>query len=163
MIKFCFSELPTRLQEKIYIEPNSGCWFWLGALHKDGYAHIHSGKNRKALGHRLIYKFFGGPLAQDLEADHLCKTRCCVNPMHLEFVPHKTNILRGESPSAKHARKTSCAHGHPLAGENLMIGSRGQRICRICHLASARKHQAKRRELGLKRGDRVLWRKRSIS
>ena len=110
---------------------DDGCWKWTGHHDRDGYARCYW--NGRALAHRAVYEILKGPIPQGLEIDHLCRNRGCVNPAHMEPVTHAENTLRGFSPQALNARKTECAHGHPLSGENLHIRPRdGGRICRAC-------------------------------
>ena len=53
---------------------------------------------------------FKGTIPQGLVIDHLCRNKSCVNPAHLEAVTNTENVLRGEAPSAKAARKTHCQY-----------------------------------------------------
>jgi len=101
----------------------SGCWLWLGATCQ-GYGIVSKceatgGKRKYA--HRLSYEQFVGPIPEGLELDHKCRTRCCIRPDHLEPVTTTVNVLRGEGLAARHARKTHCANGHLLSGENVKI------------------------------------------
>jgi hypothetical protein len=41
-----------------------------------------------------MYEHTYGPIPADLEIDHLCKVKACVNPDHLEAVTHAVNIQR---------------------------------------------------------------------
>ncbi|WP_353848602.1 HNH endonuclease signature motif containing protein [Cellulomonas sp.] len=88
-----------------------------------------------------------GPIPPGMQLDHLCRVRECVNPLHLELVTQRENILRGESPAAHHARKTHCDHGHEFTPENTYRApSRPRtRICRACVTESTRRRNAKRR------------------
>ncbi|RZN19502.1 hypothetical protein CWO90_35315 [Bradyrhizobium sp. Leo121] len=45
-------------------------------------------------GHRASYIVFKGPIAGDMDVDHLCNNRICVNPDHLEAVSHRENCIR---------------------------------------------------------------------
>ena len=67
-------------------------------------------------------------------------------PEHLEPVTVRENLLRGEGPSALHAKKTHCPQGHPYAGDNLYIHpTRGLRYCRTCgRERAAAKYRAKK-------------------
>ena len=108
----------------------SGCWLWLGYL-EDGYARArHNGK--KTLLHRVSYELVNGQIADNLEVDHLCRNRSCLNPDHLEAVTHKENVLRGVSFSAENSKKKFCVNGHPLSGNNLVVYSDGARRCKTC-------------------------------
>jgi hypothetical protein len=45
----------------------------------------------------------------------------------------RENLLRGEGPSAVHAKKSHCPAGHTYDGDNLYVHpTKGQRICRAC-------------------------------
>ncbi len=120
-------ELPKRFEQKIKMV-ESGCWQWQGSLVAQGY-----GRFAKEYAHRYAYKALVGPIPEGLTIDHLCRSRGCVNPAHLEVVTRGENVLRGEGPAAKAARKTHCPKGHEYAGENLYVNPRtGYRLCQSC-------------------------------
>ena len=133
---------------KIMPEPNSGCWLWTGALNNKGYGVFHiNGKMR--LAHRVAWEVDNGSVPAGLEIDHLCRTRSCVNPQHMEAVTHHENVLRGGN-----AHKQFCKRGHPLSGHNLNLGTDGSRQCRACaHIRYTRltaAQIARRRTVSLK-------------
>ena len=130
-----------RLWRHISPEPNTGCWLWAGHCCPKGYGKVGlNGKTARA--HRVAYEAYIGAIPKGLTLDHLCRVRCCVNPNHLEPVTHKENVLRGESPSARHARLTHCPQGHPYSGKNLLFSS-GSRRCRICLREHQKRYEAK--------------------
>lgn len=115
-------------------EPNSGCLLWLGAVNQFGYGRA-SVNGRRTVAHRAVYEMTCGPVAADLELDHLCRVRCCVNPTHLEPVTKRVNGLRGLAgvkSGAMQRAKTHCPQGHPYSGDNLFLRARGHRECRAC-------------------------------
>lgn len=122
------------------------CWLWAGDRRKDGYGEIVFRGQRHVRIHRLIFAWLLHPLPRGRdsgELDHLCRRPACCNPIHLEFVPHQVNVLRGQSPFARNARKLQCPIGHPYSGDNLYIGIAGNRQCRACGRTRARlKYQA---------------------
>lgn len=74
------------------------CWIWTGAKIPAGYGQMSrrvDGKVVTVRAHRLAYEMLVGPIAPDLEIDHLCRRRACVNPAHLEAVRHTVNVGRG--------------------------------------------------------------------
>ena len=117
-----------------YIIQENGCWEWVGSRRgTTGYAQMVI-DHRNELMHRMMYARARGPIPKDSEIDHLCRNRGCVNPAHLEAVSHRTNVLRGTSPSGRNAIKTHCPRGHALRGNNLARAAilRGGRNCRTC-------------------------------
>ena len=71
----------------------NGCWLWIAAKNPKGYGVCH-GEN-SMLAHRQIYIEIKGEIPKGMTVDHLCKKRACVNPEHLEAVPHEVNVRRG--------------------------------------------------------------------
>ena len=51
-------------------------------------------KGKRILAHRLAYEAFYGPIPKNLEIDHLCHNKSCVNVNHLEAVTHQVNSQR---------------------------------------------------------------------
>lgn len=67
------------------------CWPWLATYHPDdGYGRIGIA-GRSHLAHRVSYRLAFGPVDADVEIDHTCFNRLCVNPAHLRPVTHKQN------------------------------------------------------------------------
>jgi hypothetical protein len=128
-----------------YVVDGNGCWIWQGAHDYDGYGLINRLPLHRGNAHIYFYKLHVGLVPEGLEIDHLCRVRDCVNPAHLKPKPHKENVLIGESPTAKNARKTHCKRGHELAGDNIYIGSNGGRRCRICQKAYMRAYHLQRK------------------
>ncbi len=80
-----------RLMKHVNWNPGfGGCWEWTGCKCRDGYGQIkYEGRKQKA--HRVAYRLFFGALRNDLEIDHVCRNRACVNPEHLQPVKGTTN------------------------------------------------------------------------
>jgi hypothetical protein len=126
--------LPEKIRERI--ELTSTCWNWSGAPNCNGYGRRGISKKKELLAHRLMYELLVGPIPPGLTLDHICRNRMCVNPAHLEPVTNKVNILRGESPAAKNARKTHCPKGHLFDETNTLwerqrSGALGRK-CKTC-------------------------------
>jgi len=81
--------------------------------------------------HRIAWTLRRGAIPDDKTLDHLCRVPACVNPEHMALVSNKENILRGDSFSARNARKTHCKRGHELCGKNVTV-TNGHRHCRLC-------------------------------
>lgn len=114
------------------VAKSPGCWNWTAGLDSKGYGQFRVSTQQKIVAHRFAYELLVGPIPAGLQLDHLCRNRQCVNPDHLEPVDSRTNTLRGEGPTAQHARKTHCCHGHELTDDNVRRTKRGARVCLTC-------------------------------
>lgn len=81
-----------RLAEKA--EQDGDCWRWTGASEAYGYGRVYF-EGRVVPAHRLMYQQLVGEVPEGLVLDHLCCNPWCVNPYHLDPVPHGVNIQRG--------------------------------------------------------------------
>ena len=131
-----------RLEQDCMWEPNTGCLIWLGSVNKKGYGYW-----QRRLAHQIAYELVHGPIPADLEIDHKCRVRCCVNVEHLEAVAHKVNIMRGttgQKSGAQNRAKTHCPHGHEYSNANTYVNSKGHRYCRICRAECERRRRTDR-------------------
>lgn len=108
-------------------DPGFGpCWIWTGSINpKDGYGYFQTGDRISPSGHRMPTQahivsanLAGKPLPDGMEWDHFCRQRPCVNPGHLEAVPHRENIRRGTSLVADYMDEKTCKRGHAKTPEN---------------------------------------------
>lgn len=132
-----------RFWAKVKADPKTGCWVWTAATIPAGYGKFRVG-GKLVLAHRLSWQLENGPIPEDLEIDHLCRVRACVNPSHLEPVNSRTNTLRGVGHAAVNAAKVECVRGHPFDEENTYPYN-GRRQCRECHRLLARVRRARKR------------------
>lgn len=77
------------------------CWLWKGSLTRDGYGNLGIGGVMK-LSHRWAYEFCVGPIPPDMDIDHVCFVRNCVNPDHLQPLDHITNVVRRRPRGSVH-------------------------------------------------------------
>ena len=140
------SALPERFLSKTEYDDISGCTLWTACVTGNGYgAFRYGGKMEYA--HRIAYSTANGEIPKELEIDHLCSNRLCVNPGHLEAVTHAVNVSRGNAGKPRR-NKTHCVAGHPYSGDNLyVVPATGARKCRTCVSS-----QNAARYIGKKRG-----------
>ncbi len=119
---------------------SSECWTWEGHL-EVGYGRV-SVNSERIGAHVLSYTWAKGPIPEGLEIDHLCRTRHCVRPEHLEAVTCQINLLRGEGVAGQNFRKTQCPNGHPY---DLERNSRGDRVCTACLRENTRRWRLKQK------------------
>ena len=75
-----------------YVEITNSCWLWSGSRNK-GYGCFRVG-SKVLRAHRYAYELMVGKLSDKLVLDHLCKTKYCVNPEHMEEVTTQENTKR---------------------------------------------------------------------
>lgn len=124
--------LEERLWSKTAIPENPlDCWLWIGATNAgNGYGVLQvNGKRQYA--HRVSYQLSIDTIGRNLEIDHLCRVRNCINPLHLQAVPASINSRRRPDRSVTH-----CPRGHRYSGDNLYEYD-GHRICRACRVERA--------------------------
>lgn len=81
------------------VDKGPDCWLWTGPVHKvNGYGmwtvRFEDGTTGSLRPHRAAWRFARGPIPDGLTIDHLCRTKLCVNPSHLEPVPPAVNTAR---------------------------------------------------------------------
>lgn len=107
------------------------CWLWTGHRTTKGYGAFWL-DGHKVQAHRFAYESAGLTIPAGLQADHLCMVRHCVRASHVEIVTPRVNNLRGNSVSARAARRETCPRAHSYSGNNLRIQPDGARRCRAC-------------------------------
>lgn len=94
--------------------------------------------------HRIVYMRHFGPTPKGMTIDHLCRTKNCLRPDHLEAVSSEENIrrshywrverkypVRGQVTPPMHVRE--CGRGHDLSEPDSYHAIKGgQRKCKIC-------------------------------
>ena len=137
------------LEERFWSKVNRGglneCWEWSAGVGWNQYGRFWcNGKTLKA--HRVSYEMLVGPIPKGLTIDHLCSNPRCVNPAHMEPVTMRENVMRGDTPAARNASKTSCVNGHPFDETNTYITSLGNRFCRACNKERSRRYRSYKKE-----------------
>jgi hypothetical protein len=138
--------IEARLRQKVMVDAK-GCWQWTGSKNNCGYGRV-SYLRENRLAHRVSYVTFKGEIPNGMTIDHLCRNRACINPDHLEAVPIGVNVLRGDGPSARHARKTHCPAGHPYSGENLYLYGTTRQCVTCSKNRAMMAYNKKKKEMG---------------
>jgi len=134
--------VPEHLRKRVYnrgdpltrallhaVRVDGGCWRWTGALTGSGYGHLKIAADQWAQAHRLLYGELIESVPDNLQLDHLCRNRWCVNPCHLEPVTPRVNAQR--SAAATVIASGVCLRGHP--GDHRYRNRRGRdRGCLDC-------------------------------
>jgi len=145
---FCGDE---KIQARFWakVRKTDTCWLWVGGIKSDsGYGSFSLScylKYVTVYAHRFsLISSSGLPQNSRMTVDHLCRTRSCVRPDHLQFVGIRENVLRGNTLPASNVLKTQCPSGHKYSKENTGFnkspGCRDGRYCKECRRAFARKY-----------------------
>lgn len=112
------------------VEPTGFCWYWTGPVTDEGYGHFSLSAATSVLVHRTSYELLVGPIPAGLQLDHLCFSRNCVNPDHLEPITASEHSLRSNK---WRMQRRSCVNGHARTKGNVLPMGQYYR-CRQCVL-----------------------------
>ena len=112
------------------VDRSGDCWIWTGRIAPNGYGHFAVKDIRTTTAHRWAYEYTLGTIPAGHVLDHLCRTKACVRPDHLDPVPQRENLRRGQH----NMNKTHCPRGHPYDEQNTRHAA-GRRHCRACVIA----------------------------
>lgn len=87
------TQLAQRIARWTEADPVTGCLVWTGTRDWAGYGRLLV-RNKGVRAHRAAWEAAGRELDPELELDHLCSNRSCVNVDHLEQVTHAENMRR---------------------------------------------------------------------
>jgi hypothetical protein len=148
------SDFAEKFWARVYKRGPDECWPWMRAVSDNGYGQVIDtrspapekvgprkyGPQRGA--HVVAHELAIGPVPMGHEVDHLCETRSCCNPAHLEATTRTTNATRA------YGQRDECLYGHPLDGIRRSRKSDGrvvqQRYCKACQRAHRRAHLARK-------------------
>lgn len=154
MPKIRILDLGERLSRRREVT-DQGCWLWTGTTNNEGYGTTGVG-GKMALVHRVSFELANGPIPAGAVLDHLCRSRRCFNPDHLEAVTQRENTLRSPiTLGSINAAKTHCPQGHEYTPENTYIVRRPSpnkstnRRCKTCAREQYQRRAAARAERGV--------------
>lgn len=115
------SDVPYREEDRGHDTP---CWIWLrGRRGGTGYGALmlrRDGKDVNVLAHRHFYEMRNGSIPEGRVLDHLCRTRECVNPTHLEPVSPSENAARGAAAKLTYEEVRHVRLLHSTGKQNLV-------------------------------------------
>lgn len=147
-------KLLARLFSKIKISTEHSykgvpCWEWTAYINPaNGYGSFSIGYYQNSA-HKIIYELFVEAVPERLHCDHLCRNRFCVNPVHIEPVTNRENLLRGVGPTATNAAKTHCKRGHEFTDKNTWVRDSPRGKMRHCRKCAQGQQDAMRRKQGV--------------
>jgi hypothetical protein len=119
------------------VDKTDSCWLWNASKCQNGYGRFRF-KGMARLAHRIAYELINGKIPDGMEIDHLCNNSSCVNPDHLEAVPHAENMKRLQK------RLRYCKQGHEYTEENTYMTPKGHKQCKTCRKIYDRESKARK-------------------
>lgn len=94
MAEFLILSEQEYILDRIYADPNTGCWLWSLYTNKAGYGTCRwgPGSRRTQTAYRRSYRAFRGEIPDGLYLLHKCDNPICCNPDHLEPGTQAENI-----------------------------------------------------------------------
>lgn len=75
------------------VHKTESCWLWTASINRGtGYAQFGLRHGVMVDGHRYSYELAHGPVPEKHDVHHICHTRHCVNPAHLQAVTRSDNL-----------------------------------------------------------------------
>jgi hypothetical protein len=93
-----------RLLTKVKVDPDTGCWEWLGHRDRHGYGQAKIA-GRAMWVHRVFYAVFVRSISDGREIDHGCHNPCCCNPAHLK----QQTVARNRASGNRHRAAVAVA------------------------------------------------------
>jgi hypothetical protein len=130
---------------RIVVQPD-GCWLWAGSIRPNGYGVVKGGGRADQYAHRVLWEITVGPIELGHDIHHKYQAKACVNPAHLESLPHAQHVGR-DSRVTWHARPYGphvgvCANGH--VGEYKVHSGRRWPECNGCKRDKQRQRRLSR-------------------
>lgn len=138
----------------------NGCIVWTGPVDRNGYGKINVKTDagiRMTGAHRAAWLAKVGSIPIDLQIDHLCRTRGCVNTAHMELVTGRVNVQRsdhmnkrGRSGTGRRNSKVgpSGCREHGSVELVATVGNDGfvRRVCRPCTRERLRQWRSRQKQ-----------------
>src|SRR6266446_1812029 len=77
---------------RIIIDTEKGCWELPCSIPNQTYRSL-TLHGKKYQAHRVFYTWFKGPILPHQDVHHMCNTKTCIKPAHLQAIPHRLNVL----------------------------------------------------------------------
>lgn len=90
--------IPTLDRFWMKVQKGSRCWEWTGMKDAKGYGRFRL-ESGSIAAHRFAYQAVHGPISDELDVDHQCHNKACVNPDHLRAATRSQNLENRIGPN----------------------------------------------------------------